>query len=98
MVAELREAGYTVTGSAVDVATPTSIGEWVASGAAEIGGVDIVLANVGALAIPDPGENWNTSFQVDMMHTVRTVDAAMSYLERSSAGSIVTVSSVPGVR
>lgn len=96
MVGELREAGHTATGSAVDVGDADSIGGWVASSAEELGGVDIVVANVSALAIPDSEENWNTSFQVDMMHTVRTVNAAMPHLERSSAGSIVTISSVSG--
>ncbi|KMS85880.1 SDR family NAD(P)-dependent oxidoreductase [Prauserella rugosa] len=95
-VAELRGKGCTVTGGAVDVADADSITRWVTSSAEELGGVDIVVANVSALAIPDSEENWNTSFQVDLMHTVRTVNAAMPHLERSSAGSIVTISSVSG--
>ena len=32
-------------------------------------------------------------FEVDMMHTVHTVDAAMPYLEKSDAGAIVVISS-----
>ena len=61
-----------------------------------LGGIDIVVANVSALAIPDEPANWQASFEVDMMHTVRLVNAAMPHLERSDAASIVTISSVSG--
>jgi NAD(P)-dependent dehydrogenase (short-subunit alcohol dehydrogenase family) len=44
-----------------------------------------------------PGEaNWKASFEVDLMHTVRMVEAALPHLERSSAPAIVAVSSVSG--
>src|SRR5690606_15650310 len=35
-------------------------------------------------------------FQVDMLHTVRTVEAAMPWLEKSDAAAIVVISSVSG--
>ena len=69
---------------------------WVASSAAELGGVDIVVANVSALAIPDETANWHASFDVDLMGTVGLVKAALPYLERSTAASILTISSVSG--
>ncbi|MQA10755.1 MAG: SDR family oxidoreductase [Pseudonocardiaceae bacterium] len=92
----LRDAGYTATGKAVDVADENGVRQWVEDSAAELGGLDIVVANVSALAIPDEERNWRASFDVDMMGTVRLVNAAMPYLESSSAGSIVTISSVSG--
>jgi NAD(P)-dependent dehydrogenase (short-subunit alcohol dehydrogenase family) len=55
-----------------------------------------VVANVSALAIPDTEENWYTSFEVDLMHTVRLATAALPHLEASPNGSIVAVSSVSG--
>lgn len=93
---ELRGKGHRVSGCAVDVSDAANIKRWVDDSAAELGGVDIVVANVSALAIPDSEQNWQASFQIDMMHTVRLVNAAMPHLERSSAGSIVTISSVSG--
>ena len=45
-------------------------------------GIDVVVANVSALAIPDTEENWQASLNVDLMHTVRLVRAAMPHLER----------------
>ena len=44
----------------------------------------------------DSEEAWAKELEVDLMHTVRTVNAAMPHLERSDAGSIVIVSSVSG--
>ncbi len=69
---------------------------WVQRSADAFGGLDVVVANVSALAIPDTEENWLASLNVDLMHTVRLVRAAMPYLERSEAASIIAISSVSG--
>jgi 3-oxoacyl-[acyl-carrier protein] reductase len=83
-------------GRAVDVADEAGLQQWVDDSAAELGGLDIVVANVSALAIPDEPANWQASFDTDMMGTVRLVNAALPYLERSDAASIVTIASVSG--
>jgi 3-oxoacyl-[acyl-carrier protein] reductase len=61
-----------------------------------MGGIDIVVANVSALAIAQDEAAWQRGFEVDMMGTVRLVDAAMPSLERSKQPAIVTISSVSG--
>ena len=61
-----------------------------------MGGLDVVVANVSALAIPDTEENWQASLNVDVMHTVRLVRSALPHLERSDAASIIAISSVSG--
>ncbi|SFJ98185.1 3-oxoacyl-[acyl-carrier protein] reductase [Amycolatopsis sacchari] len=93
-VGELTAAGATVLGGALDVADGPSLAAWVTDAAASLGGLDVVVTNVSALAIGPGEENWRASFDVDLMHTVRTVEAAMPFLERSTAPSIVVVSSV----
>ena len=93
---ELTERGGVVTGRCVDVSDADGIRQWVGDAAAELGGLDIVVANVSALAIPDEEANWRASFEVDLMGTVHLVTAAMPHLERSQAPSIVTISSVSG--
>ena len=92
----LSADGATVVGTVADVGDPDSLQGWVTWAASELGGIDIVVANVSALAIPDTPEGWQQSFDVDMMGTVGLVRAAMPYLERSAAPSIVTISSVSG--
>ncbi len=85
-----------VTGSAVDVGDADALTSWVDESAGGFGGLDVVVANVSALAIPDTEENWQASLNVDLMHTVRLVRAAMPHLERSQAASIIAISSVSG--
>ncbi len=84
------------TGTAVDVGDADALSSWVEQSAEAFGGLDVVVANVSALAIPDTEENWQASLNVDLMHTVRLVRAAMPYLERSQAASIIAISSVSG--
>jgi 3-oxoacyl-[acyl-carrier protein] reductase len=88
--------GGLVLGYVADVGDQAALREWVTTAAEALGGVDIVVANVSALAIPDSAENWQRSFEVDMMGTVGLVQAAMPYLERSPSASIVTIASVSG--
>ena len=66
-----------VTGPAVDVGDAAALAAWVEQSAEAFGGLDVVVANVSALAIPDTEENWELSLNVDVMHTVRLVEAAM---------------------
>jgi NAD(P)-dependent dehydrogenase (short-subunit alcohol dehydrogenase family) len=91
----LRGRG-SVTGSVVDVGDAEGLAAWVVRSAEAFGGLDVVVANVSALAIPDTEENWLASLNVDLMHTVRLVRAAMPYLEHSEAASIIAISSVSG--
>ena len=62
----------------------------------ELGGIDIVVSNVSALAIGGEEDHWQSGFRIDMMGAARPVDAAMPSLERSTAPCIVTISSVSG--
>ena len=91
----LRGRG-SVSGAVVDVGDGEALAAWVEQSAGAFGGLDVVVANVSALAIPDTEENWQLSLNVDVMHTVRLVRAAMPYLERSDAASIIAISSVTG--
>ncbi len=95
-VAALRGNGVTAFGQAVDVADKAALEAWVAASAAALGGIDIVVANVSALAVADDEEAWRKGFETDMMHTVRVVNAALPHLETSKAASITVISSVSG--
>lgn len=83
------------TGVQLDVGDGAALTGWVDAAAARMGGLDAVVANVSALAVPDTEENWQLSFQVDLMHTVRLAKAALPYLE-ASRGSVTAISSVTG--
>ncbi|MCM3566164.1 SDR family NAD(P)-dependent oxidoreductase [Hydrogenophaga intermedia] len=95
-VKEIAGKGVKISGRAVDVADGPALTQWVNDVAAEFGGIDIVVANVSALAIATDESAWQRGFEVDMMGTVRLVNAAMPYLEKSGKASVVTISSVSG--
>jgi 3-oxoacyl-[acyl-carrier protein] reductase len=95
-VAKLSEGGRTAYGAAVDVSDGPAVTAWVADAAAALGGIDIVVPNVSALAVAADEAGWKAGFETDLMGSVRVVDAAMPWLEKSDAGSIVIISSVSG--
>ncbi len=94
--AVLRSKGITAFGRVVDVADGAALAAFVDSAAAALGGLDIVVANVSALAIPNDEAGWKAGFDTDMMGTVRLVNAALPLLHKSAAAAIVTISSVSG--
>jgi 3-oxoacyl-[acyl-carrier protein] reductase len=95
-VAALKSRGVAAFGGSVDVSNGAALKAWVSDMASKLGGVDAVVSTVSALAIGQDEESWQKEFSTDMMGTVRLVDAAMPYLEKSAAGAIVTISSVSG--
>ena len=95
-VQALSVFGVQVTGSTLDVANGEALARWVNAAAGDFGGLDIVVANVSALAIANDEAGWQRGFEVDMMGTVRLVNAALPHLEKSAHASIVTISSVSG--
>ncbi len=96
-VGGLKSAGVKAYGEAIDVGNKAALEGWVSNSAKALGGIDIVVANVSALAAAEDSEaSWQAQFDIDMMHTVRTVNASLPHLEKSKWPSIVIVSSVSG--
>lgn len=95
-VASLSAKGVNAFGAAIDVSDKSALEGFIADSAKALGGLDIVVANVSALAVEDNETAWHKAFETDMLHTVRAVTAALPYLEKSKAPAIVIVSSVSG--
>lgn len=90
----LKALGVQAYGETVDVGDAAALQRWVGASAQALGGIDIVVANVSALAIGQTEEAWRQEYEVDLMHAVRMVNAAMPELERSAHAAIVTVATV----
>jgi 3-oxoacyl-[acyl-carrier protein] reductase len=95
-VKDLTSKGVQAYGVDVDVADKSALQKFIANSAQALGGIDILVANVSALAVQDDAESWSKTFDVDMMHTVHAVNAALPFLEKSKHPSIVIISSVSG--
>jgi NAD(P)-dependent dehydrogenase (short-subunit alcohol dehydrogenase family) len=96
-VAELGAKGVKVTGAVVDVADRESYQAWIASAGEELGGIDIFVPNVSAGGGNMSEEGWENALNVDVFGTTRGIEAAMPFLEKSEAASIVIISSTAGV-
>src|SRR5215510_9359032 len=96
-VAALQKKGVKASGASVDVRDKAGLDAWIKKSGEALGGIDIAVANVSALDM-ERGENaWKNEFEIDMMHTVRTVEAALPWIEKSDAGAILVISSVSGL-
>ncbi len=96
-VSELRAKGVEVTGAVVDVADKAGYQSWVTSAGDTLGGIDIFVPNVSAGGGNMSEEGWENNFNVDLLGTTRGIEAAMPFLEKSKAASIVVISSTAGV-
>ncbi len=87
---DLREQGRTVYTQAVDVSDEQAVAGFAQAAARELSGLDIVVSNVSAGALKGP-DQWQLSFQADLLAFVRLTEAAVEHLERSDAAAIVLV-------
>ena len=88
--------GVRALGTALDVADGAALKAWAGASIEALGGLDIVISNVSALAIGSDEESWRAGFEIDMLGAVRLVDAVLPALKTSRLASIVTISSVSG--
>jgi NAD(P)-dependent dehydrogenase (short-subunit alcohol dehydrogenase family) len=95
-VAALKARGVNACGAAVDISQAEAYQAWIAAAGAELGGIDIFVANVSAGG--GMGEDaWRANFETDLLGTTRGIDAALPALKASGAGSIVVISSTAAV-
>ena len=89
----LRDMGGTAFGASVDVSQRDDLERFVQSSAQQLDGIDILVANVSALAMPATDESWRQGLETDILGTVKAVEFALPYLRKSDAASIVVISS-----
>lgn len=85
---------------AVDLADPSGPADLVEAAVSTLGGLDILVNNVGGvhprtggfLSVTD--DDWMATLTINLLSAVRVTRAALPYLLQREAGTIVTVSSV----
>jgi 3-oxoacyl-[acyl-carrier protein] reductase len=95
-VEALSSHGTKVVGGVADVADADSYKAWISSAAADLGGVDLFVANVSAGGGNNTEEGWKACFEVDLMGTVRGIDTVTEDLTKSK-GSIVIISTTTAI-
>jgi len=96
-VKALETKGVKAWGHSVDVRDIAALRSWVEGAAAALGGIDILVANASALSFGLSSEAFHSALDVDLIHTVTAVEAAMPHLEQSRSGSVVAIGSIGGV-
>jgi 3-oxoacyl-[acyl-carrier protein] reductase len=73
---------------------------FVEDAANALGGVDLLVANVGGSAARElmeaSYEDWVRTFDLNVFHAARAIKAAVPYMQRRGGGSAVTISSISG--
>ena len=80
-VAALTALGVRATGASVDITNAAALKGWIDEAARELGGVDILISNAGAMAQGADPASWEQNFNVDVLGAVNAFDAARPFLE-----------------
>lgn len=88
--------GDRAEGAVVDVTDADAMAAWVAAAGESMGGIDVVVPNVSALAGGSDLETWRRAFETDLLGSVSMVTAALPFLKASDVASVVLISSVSG--
>jgi 3-oxoacyl-[acyl-carrier protein] reductase len=97
-VAALKDRGVRATGASVDITDGVALKAWIESAGNELGGIDMLVSNAGAMAMGGDPASWEQNFQLDVLGMVNAFDAARPFLEKAAAvhgdASFTIISSV----
>ncbi len=97
-VASLKDKGVRATGASVDISDGAGLKAWIEKAAGELGGIDILVSNAGAMAQGADPAAWEQNFRLDVLGAVNAFDAARPFLEqaadRTGDAAFVIISSV----
>ena len=83
-VAELSKMGVKATGAGVDILDGEALKAWIRSAADELGGIDLLVSNAGAMAQGGDPASWEQNFRLDVLGMVNAFDAAKPYLKKAA--------------
>ncbi len=99
---ETRQAiaahGVTAHAQSCDLSDAAAIDTYVASAAAALGGIDVLVNNASGYGFDDSDDSWLAGFNIDVMAAVRASRAALPHLKTSAHGCILHTSSIAAFR
>src|SRR5580693_5187422 len=69
-VAALEAMGVKATGASVDIMDGVALKAWIEAAGAELGGIDILVSNAGAMATGNDPAAWEQNFKLDVLGMV----------------------------
>ena len=85
-VKALRQMGVKATGASVDIMDGEALKSWITSAGTELGAIDLLVSNAGAMAQGGDPASWEQNFKLDVLGMVNAFDAAKPFL-KSAAGT-----------
>lgn len=98
---QVEAVGRKMVGYEVDVRDRVALQRAFDEGVAQLGGVDIVLANAGValFSVTEHADAWQDTLDINLTGVFNTVEVAVpSMIERDRGGSIILTSSLSGTR
>lgn len=101
--ARIGTSGGKVATAAADVTDGRALRRAVTDVAAALGGLDLLVANVGGtvgggnLANAQPGE-FTATFQLNAGHAAELIQAGLDHLRAAGGGAVVIIASITGLR
>ena len=94
---EIAAHGHTVHAGSADMSDKIAIETYIASAAAALGGIDVLINNASAFGSSDDEAGWMSSMAIDMMAIVHATHAALPFL-KAGKGSVINTSSISALR
>src|SRR5690554_7994909 len=95
--AELKGLGVNAIGNSVDMSDVEAYRQWVAQSCEALGGCDLFISFGSNGGAPASEDTWRGAYELDLMATWRGIDAAMPFLEKSDAASVVVISTTVAI-
>lgn len=95
-IGELEKHSVRIHSAICDVALPDTLNAYIQEAHGVLGGLDILINNASAFGRSDDEQGWQSSFDVDLMASVRASWTATPLLEADGGGAIVHISSISG--
>ena len=92
----LEAQGVKAFGRALDVTDKDALQSFIRDAAAAMKGLDGIVANTSALSSGDGVADFDAAYRTDLLHTRNAAEAALPFLEKAGAGSIIAISSISG--
>jgi 3-oxoacyl-[acyl-carrier protein] reductase len=97
-VSELKAMGVKATGTSVDITDAAALKSWISDVARELGSLDMLFSNAGAMAQGADAASWEQNFRLDVLGAVNAFEAAHPFLEaggeKTGDAAFVIISSV----
>lgn len=97
---ELRQRGVQVAAIQGDVTNATEAEQVVAQCVAELGGIDILINNVGGATggnlMEATDEDWQRTFELNVFQIIRMIRLVAPHMRARGGGAIVNIASISG--